>query len=256
VSVALLLPACAARPLTLPAGPSTPLADADALESALRHCERATTLTAEIGLSGRAAGQRVRGTLHAGFAPPDSIRLEAVAPFGGPIFLLAGQAGQATLLLPREDRVLRDAEPGAILESLAGLNVAPGELAAWVSGCPAARGSLEDPRSYGPDWIAADVSDGRSAWVRRQRGTWHLTALTTSRLTVEFAEHVNAQPGQIRIRRADAAEGPAIDLRLAIRQVERGIELSPAAFAVDVPDGAVPITLDDLRQSGPLRDRQ
>ena len=33
---------------------------------------QATTVTAEIGLSGKAGSQRLRGTLHAGFAPPDS----------------------------------------------------------------------------------------------------------------------------------------------------------------------------------------
>ena len=70
---------------------------------------RASTLTAELRLSGRAGDEKLRGTLHAGFAAPASLRVEALAPFGQPFFILAGRDNRATLLLPREDRVLRDA---------------------------------------------------------------------------------------------------------------------------------------------------
>ena len=55
-------------------------ASADAtsiLAEALGHCAGLRTLTAEIGLSGRAAGQRIRVRLIAGLAAPDGIRLEA-----------------------------------------------------------------------------------------------------------------------------------------------------------------------------------
>ncbi len=47
---------------------------------------------------------------------------------------------------------------------------------------------------------------------------------------------------------------PALDVRLALRQVERGVDLADAAFAIDVPAGAVPITIEELRESGPLRE--
>jgi hypothetical protein len=256
--LALLTTACGPKALTLPGGPSTPLADLAPVAQALDHCDNAGTLTAEIGLSGRAAGQRVRGTLHAGFAPADRIRLEAVAPFGGPIFLLAGGGGRATLLLPREDRVLRDADPGAILESIAGLNVAPADLAAWIAGCPGSAKAMDNAASYGAEWIGADLEAAAPSrvWLRRLGGAWRLVATTSGSLTVEFAEHAGVQPGRIRLRRPEGAGAVAIDLGLAVRQVERGIELGDAAFTLDVPNDAVAITLEDLRQSGPLRDRQ
>ena len=251
----LAVSACGPRPLTLPTGDATPLSDTAPLLAALAHCRQASTITAEIGLSGRAAGQRIRGTLHAGFAPPDSLRLEAVAPFGGPIFVLAGGGGRATLLLPRDDRVLHDADPAAILEALSGLDAAPADLAAWVGGCPAAPLAVERPRRYGDEWMAADLSNQRRVWLARERIGWQLRALTDASLTVEFAGHSGSQPSQMRIRRAGGTQEAPIDLRLSLRQVERGIALPGDAFAVAIPDGAIPITVEDLRQSGPLRDR-
>ena len=258
-----LLSSCAPKSLTLPTGASTPLADPTPFSEALDHCDDVATLTAEIGLSGRAGGQRLRGTLHAGFAPPESLRLEAVAPFGGPFFLLAGKDGRATLLLPREDRVLRDAPASAILGALAGLDQAPSDLRAWIEGCPAASGAASNPRSYGSDWAAADLGSGRRLWVHRLpasqaagRPGWRLVAVNAGPLTIEFAEHRGTQPGRLRIRRPEAPGAAALDLGLALRQVERGVQVPDAAFTVDVPANAVAITIDDLRQSGPLRDRK
>ena len=50
----------------------------------------------------------MRGRAIAGFDLPGSLRLEGVAPFGPPAFILAGRDEAATLLLPRENRVLRE----------------------------------------------------------------------------------------------------------------------------------------------------
>ncbi len=83
---------------------------------------------------------------------------------------------------------------------------------------------------------------------------WRLVAVNAGPLTVEFSEHAGTQPGRLRIRRAGAADVPALDVRLALRQVERGVALDDAAFAIDVPPDAVPITIEELRESGPLRE--
>jgi len=259
---ALFLSSCAPRSLTLPSGASTPLADHSPLVEAIDHCDQAITVTAEIGLSGKAGSQRLRGTLHTGFAPPESLRLEAVAPFGGPFFLLAGTGGRAGLLLPRENRVLRDASASEILEALAGLDQAPSDLRAWIVGCPEATGQARNLRSYGADWAAADSESGRTLWIHRvpvsQAGSpgWRLVAVNAGPLTVEFSEYVGTQPGRLRIQRAATSQAAALDIRLALGQVEKGGSLPEAAFAIDVPADAVPITVEELRQSGPLRDRK
>src|SRR5687768_4941678 len=79
---------CAAPLMKLPSGVGVPAADAaDALAQATAACRGIRTLTAEIALSGTAGGRRVRGRLSAGVAAPASVRLEAVAPFGPPVFV-------------------------------------------------------------------------------------------------------------------------------------------------------------------------
>jgi hypothetical protein len=83
---------------------------------------------------------------------------------------------------------------------------------------------------------------------------WRLVAVNDGPLTVEFGEHTGTQPGRLRIRRPEAPGTAALDLRFAVRQMERGVTLPDAAFTVDVPPNAVAITIEDLRQSGPLRE--
>ena len=69
-----------------------------------------------------------------------------------------------------------------------------------------------------------------------------------------LAYHAGVQPGRIRIRRAAAAGRAALDVGVSIGQVETNVTLGDRAFTVDVPADATPITLDELRRSGPLRD--
>ena len=185
-----------------------------------------------------------------------------MAPFGGPFFLLAGTGGRATLLLPREDRVLRDASASEILEALAGLDQSPSDLRAWIAGCPAGdRRGQQSARGYGADWAAADLASGRQLWINRvptsKAGTsaWRLVAVNAGPLTVEFcrARGHPAWPSENPARPESAGVAP-LDVRLALRQVERAVDLPDAAFAIDVPAGAVPITIEELRQSGPLRE--
>src|SRR5690606_37651943 len=98
----LALAGCAARLPARPGGPATPDPTAvSAFIQATAHCAGLRTVTAALRLSGRAGGERLRGTLHTGFASPASLRVEAVAPFGRPLFILAGRDNRATLLLPR-----------------------------------------------------------------------------------------------------------------------------------------------------------
>ena len=70
------------------------------LAPATATCRAVRTLTAEIAVSGSAGGHRLRGRLSAGVAAPASVRLEAVAPFGPPLFIFVAMGDDAALLLP------------------------------------------------------------------------------------------------------------------------------------------------------------
>ena len=61
------------------------------------------------------AVETLRGRVLAGIAAPGRLRLEAVAPFGPPVFILAASGTSATLLLPRDNRVLTGEPASAIL---------------------------------------------------------------------------------------------------------------------------------------------
>jgi hypothetical protein len=109
---------CGAPLMKLPAGPGAPTADAaDALTQAIAVCRGVRTLTAEVAVSGKVSGQRFRARLSAGVAAPASARLEAVAPFGPPIFILVATNDEATLLMPREERVLQHGRPADVLDA-------------------------------------------------------------------------------------------------------------------------------------------
>jgi hypothetical protein len=63
----------------------------------------------------------MRGRVLAGVVP-GALRLEGVAPFGGPVFILVADGVHGTLLLPR-DRVLQDAAAEDILDALVGIRL-------------------------------------------------------------------------------------------------------------------------------------
>jgi hypothetical protein len=254
--LALAVAGCAPNRVALPTGAGTPVADATAiLAEALGHCAALRTLTAEIALSGQAAGQRLRVRLIAGLAAPDRIRLEAMAPFGPPVFILASAGEDTILLLPRDDRVLRGEPPAAILEALAGIRVTPPALRRLLAGCPAEEVDARDVRAIGEDWVLAATGDRGTAYLHRVGSRWRLAAVRGGALDAELGPGKAAHPASVRLSSPDASAGAAFDLTLRLSQVEVDTDVPEEAFTVRVPADAVAISLDELRQSGPLRDR-
>jgi hypothetical protein len=250
------LAGCAPGRLSLPSGIGTPLSDpAPVLDEAIGHCAGLRTFTAEIRLSGRAGGQRIRVRLIAGLAAPDGIRLEAVAPVGQPIFILASAGDRTTLLLPRDDRVLTGQPPAAILEALAGVSVTPPVLRSLLAGCPGTAIDRDGVRAIGSEWAVAAMADGGTAYFRRLDGRWRLAALRGSSLEVEMAPGAEPQPASVRLTNPPGRDGASFDLVLRLEQVETNGAVPDEAFTVRVPADAVPMTLGELRQAGPLRDR-
>ena len=208
------------------------------------------TLTAELALSGRAGDQKVRGRALAGFQTPDAMRLEGLAPFGAPAFILVARGGEATLLLPRDDRVLRDASAGEILGALTGVALAPADLQAILTGCVVPAPQPVKGTQYGADWRAIDLQNGATLYLRRAGAGWQLRAAVRGAWRIEYAATSGAFPQSVRLLRTEA---PLVDMTAVISQLESNVPVDPKAFAVDVPSDAVPITLDELRDAGPLR---
>lgn len=249
--IAAALSGCAARAPVRPTG--TPVPDPTAITAftnATRECAGLKTLTAELRLSGRAGDERIRGTLIVGLAAPASLRFEAVAPFGAPVFVLAGRDNRATLLLPRDNRVLVDAGVGEILERLTGLGLAADDLRYILTGCLAASPTPSEGRTWPNGWQAVTVGDGITAYARAVDASPVVVAADHRGWRVDYSDHLNHWPRRVRIRTAD---GDKVDITAAIDQLEMNVAIDEKAFEVPLPANAVRITLDDLRAVAPLR---
>jgi len=249
-AVAIVLTACAKAPLELPAGPGKPFPGyPDAFRQAVSACEGVRTWSAEIALSGHSGVEKLRGRLLAGLAP-GGLRLVATAPFGQPAFVLVARDETATLLLPRDRRVLRDAAPADVVEALAGVALGPDALRALVSGCVTPDRTAVGGMSYPEGWFSVDLGQEHRAFLRKDGATWQIVAGVLPGLTVEYGDFHQGTPRWVRLR-AQAAGATETDLTLAISQVDINVP-SDGWFTVTVPDDYAALTLDQLRAAGPL----
>lgn len=239
---------CAPTLATLPTGAGNAFPDyTPAYAQATERCRDVRTLRGVLGLSGRAAGNRFRASIDAGFEAPAKVRLELPAP-GKPIFTFVASADRATLLLPREGRVLRDAPPAAALEALAGIALGPDDLRSIVSGCGFGAGQPAGGRAFERNWASVDVGDTRN-YLRQIEGAWRLVAASRGPIEVRYADFAGGVPMTVRLR--VPGERPT-DLTVRLSQVDTNETLGPEVFQVDIPSNASPMTLDELRQAGPL----
>lgn len=256
--LAVVTAGCAARSrLAVPQGIPQPSPEAAArIASALAPCRDVRALSAEVAVSGRLGGQRVRGRLLIGVERAGRLRLEGLAPFGEPVFVLVADGGPATLLLPRDRRVLDGADPAEVLDALAGIRIAGDDLLALLCGCVAA--GEASGASLVNSLDAAKVGAHARAFAARRAGSPRVVLGEISAggapLLVGYAAFApDARPREIHLERPGRAAEVALRLRLS--QPEYDPQLPGDAFVVRLPPGTQPLTLDELRDSSPLAAR-
>jgi hypothetical protein len=252
--VVIVTAGCARRPPALPTGTSTPFPDfAAPFARATDHCRAVRTFAGVLELSGHVGSSGIpRTRIDAGFDDPDQIRLEARAPFGRSVFVLvARQAGEATLVLPRDRRVLSGAPADAIVEALTGVRLGARDLRALVTGCGPGLAEPTAARMYEGGWLAVDA-DGRTFWLRQLAGTWRVVGVVRGGIEVRYDQYEGARPAVVRLRTTAAASGDGSDLTLRVSDVDINVPLGPDVFQVEIPPDAAPLTLEELRRSGPL----
>ena len=201
-------------------------------------------------MSGRAFDQRVRGRVLTGLEAGGHVRLEAPAPFGAPFFILAGRAEKATLVLPRERRVLQGTSVAAVLERLTGLSLGADDLRLIVSGCLVDRATPADGRQWPGGWQAVTIGPERVAYLRTVQGRPTLIAADYGPWHVDYSQHAGGFPRRVRVRR------DTVDITARVEQLEVNTQINPRAWDVDVPSDADPMTLDDLRSIAPLAEKK
>lgn len=238
---------------------------AAAFETATASCKGFRSIEGELALSGRAGGERVRGRILAGLEAGGAVRLEAPAPFGAPFFILAGRDEKATLVLPREKRVMKDTEVSAVLERLTGLTLGADDLRLIVSGCLVEKASPSGGRQWAGGWQAvtlrgagsSDPALDRTAYLRTIDGRPLLVAADYGPWHVDYSQHMSGFPRVVRVRSAAALAKAdrSVDITARIEQLEVNTQINPRAWSVDVPSDADPMTLDELRSIAPLAEK-
>lgn len=247
------LAACAPKAeIAWPTGAPVPSAESVAeFDRAAGACRAVESATAEVAVSGRLGRERVRGRLLLGADRAGRLRVEALAPFGEPVFVLSAKEGRATLLLPRQGRVLLDAPAGEVLDALAGLRVEPADLHAMLAGCVAA-GEPREGTAIGP-YSLVRLDDRARAAVLDSRIVSGEISSPGAPLRVGYAEFgADGRPRLLRIRRGAPT---TVDLQLRLSGVEVGVPLDARALAVTVPADVRSMTLDELRRASPLAAR-
>ena len=187
------------------------------------------------------------------------MHLQGVAPFGGPVFILAARGGSATLLLTRENRIIRNAPPEAILGAMTGVALDPADLLAVFTGCvvPGPRATAGHLHAGGLASIEIESADQgtqrRTAtlYLRRNGSQWELRAAKRDRWQIEYTPGTGSFPQSVRLISTNPDVVVGITARLS--QIETNTDLDPAAFTVEEPKGVTSLTIDELRQAGPLR---
>ena len=246
--------ACGAKRVVLPSDAGSPLPDyASIYNDVSSGCRNVQSLLAEISLSGRANGERLAGTLHAGFLRPESMRLEMRARLlGTPVFVLAANPSGATLLLQQDNQVVRDPRAEDILGALTGIALSPADLLAILTGCVVPEPQPTAGRSHQGGWASIDLGDRATVYLQRAGDRWRLKAARRGQWQVEYLEWPDASALPTRVQLTTTMP-VAVDLRASLAQVEWNVPLDDSAFTIKVPPNAETITLEDIRRAGPLR---
>jgi outer membrane biogenesis lipoprotein LolB len=248
------LSACAPRRVALPQDAGAPMADAAAVHAeASATCRGLRTFTAELGLSGQVGENRVRGRVIAGFERPGSMRLEGVAPFGPSAFILAARPGAAVLLLPRDERVVRDTEASTVLGALTGVPLSPADLLAALTGCVVPEPVVAAGRLHDKGWASLDLGNGATMYLRRVGGRWQPRAARRPAWDIEYDLWEGGLPRAVRLRSTGAST--PVTLSVGVSQVETNVDIMESAFTLAVLPGTGVLTVEELRRVGPLRDR-
>jgi hypothetical protein len=147
-------------------------------------------------------------------------------------------------LLPRDNRVLREAAPERILEALTGVRLAPGALRALLAGCHSPSTPPTGGETIGDRWAHLTFSGpGNEVYLRRDGTEWHLVGVTVDNVGFEYDDFSGSHPRRVRVRTHGSSPTPIYDRR---RNRDERADRCAVAGRTCRPTRE-PLTLDELR---------
>ena len=253
IALAAAMGACAPALFVPPVGPGEPAPDAAAAwADATRACRGVTSYKGSLRVSGHISGDRIPTTVTIDTgAAPTGLRLEAHAA-GRAIFQMAGTAREATLYLDDGHRYATG-KPEELTEALVGVRLGPARWLALLTGCVATPPDFVSGVRYGQDLRIATAS--ANIFLSTMDGAWHAHHALFDGLVVtyeRFTAAVSSFPSEWTLI-SEAGRDPSVSLSIAVDNATAGQPLSSGVFTINLPADAVPMTIDELRASGPLR---
>ena len=247
---------CAPKLTKLPTGPGTLAPDIAAVHlQALSSCMGVQSLTAEIAVSGSVNGQRIRARLIGGFTNT-SVRLEAVAPFGAPLFTFVATGRDGTLFLPRDQRVVEHGQPAELMAAVAGVPLGANDMLRTLTGC-GIPDRLDSPLAIGDSWRTAAGPGGSKIYLHRDKPSapWRLVTVLQPGDALRWswrADYNDFHDGLPHVVRLVSPDQHRFNLELKLSQLERDVQLKLEVFRADVPPNTDRISVEELKRSGLL----
>jgi hypothetical protein len=190
-----------------------------------------------------------------GFASASG-RIEAVAPFGAPLFIFAASSNDGTLYFPRDARVVEHGPPERLLEAVAGVPLTASDLLPTMTDCATPEG-LSNGQAIGDDWRTAAGPGGAKIYLHRDPASraWRIVTVLNPGEGAQWSWRVDYddfQQGLPRVIRFVSSDRKRFNIQLSLSQVETNAHLGPEVFRVDLPRDVERISVDDLRSGGAL----
>lgn len=244
---------CATAAFVRPAGVATPAPEATAaLTRSSAACRRLQSYSGVLGLTGKLGPRRIPGlasaVLYVVVTRAGDVGLEAQVS-SQRLFRLGGTAERATLLLPADGRVVID-RADEIVDALIGVRLGPERLFRILGGCA----SVGDEVGVGERMGAAlrVRTPDAMIFLSQVADEWRPVAMDFDDLLVDYLAWADGLPRRVLLRSRGGPDA-AVALTLAVRSTDLDAPARPSAFVVNVPEGTLPMSIDDLRSSGPLK---
>src|SRR5262249_46124178 len=150
-----------------------------------------------------------------------------------------------------DERVVTGARPEDVLGALTGVALAPADLHAVLTGCVVPDPTPRGGRVHANGLASIDLEGNAVLYLRRVDGTWQPQAATRQGWHVQDSMWQGDFPREVVLR---SMSGVDVELAATVGQLESNVPLEASAFSVTIPPGTGRLTLEELRDAGPLRD--